>query len=385
MAELEISLTAAEHATAMNAYMQEGGQHARELGNRGPVRFDAAGNIHPDILDAYWRCGFYVFEGVIHDEELQQLRADVDRVLSGAPVHPDATVDKDGNAAIGSGFIRPSFRFAAPLSDPVGGTARNKGRHPVKMLEPVPAADAPEHTVERIMGNLQLMDSCLCLYGTHDLLCIAAAVNGPDFVPYNEVTFVKEPQLGVSVAWHRDGTTHWDAADWDQGAHGVNFMAQLYASTPANGVWVLPGSHKVRHVDIPALVAESGSERLDGAVPIVCAPGDVAICNRQLVHGSFANTSLERRITLNMGFFPRRRVLDVTATRLDGVEETYDAQRLAQRTRLIALAIDARHQRFADEPQYTYAPLLGHEDETRWGEETRKTVIRDYSVRDVYI
>ena len=162
-------------------------------------------------------------------------------------------------------------------------------------------------------------------------------------------------------------------------------MAQLYASTPANGVWVLPGSHKTRHVDIPALVAESGSERLDGAVPIVCAPGDVAICNRQLVHGSFANTSLERRITLNMGFFPRRRVLDVTATRLDGVEETYDTRRLAQRTRLIAVAIDARHQRFADEPRYTYAPLLGHEDENRWSEETRKTVIRDYSVRDFYI
>jgi hypothetical protein len=369
----------------MNAYLQEGGERARELGNRGPVRFDSEGNIHPDILDAYWRYGFYVFEGVIHDEELQQLRADVDRVLAGAPVHPGATVDKDGNAAIGSGFIRPSFRFAAPLSDPVGGTARNKGRHPVKMLEPVAAADAPEHTIERIMGNLQLMDSCLRLYGNHDLLCIAAAVNGPDFVPYNEVTFVKEPQLGVSVAWHRDGTTHWDAADWDQGAHGVNFMAQLYGSTPANGVWVLPGSHKIRHVDIPGLVTESGSERLDGAVPIVCAPGDVAICNRQLVHGSFANTSLERRITLNMGFFPRRRVLDVTATRLDGVEETYDAQRLAQRTRLIAVAIDARHQRFADEPRYTYAPLLGHEDENRWSEETRKTVVRDYSVRDVYI
>ena len=60
------------------------------------------------------------------------------------------------------------FRFAAPLSDPVGGTTRNKGRHPVKMLEPVPAADAPEHTIERIMGNLQLMDSCLRLYGNHE-------------------------------------------------------------------------------------------------------------------------------------------------------------------------------------------------------------------------
>ena len=40
---------------------------------------------------------------------------------------------------------------------------------------------------------------------------------------------------------------------------------------------------------IKKLVAESGSERLEGAVPIVCNPGDAVICNRQLLHGSFPN------------------------------------------------------------------------------------------------
>ncbi|GIS65930.1 MAG: hypothetical protein CM1200mP4_2780 [Rhodospirillaceae bacterium] len=34
------------------------------------------------------------------------------------------------------------------------------------------------------------------LYGHPGLLSIAAAINGPDFVPYNEVTFIKEPGLG---------------------------------------------------------------------------------------------------------------------------------------------------------------------------------------------
>jgi ectoine hydroxylase-related dioxygenase (phytanoyl-CoA dioxygenase family) len=150
-------------------------------------------------------------------------------------------------------------------------------------------------------------------------------------------------------------------------------------------VWVLPGSHKIKHMDIPELVAHSGSERIDDAVPMLCAPGDVVISNRQLVHGSFANTSHERRITLNMGFFPRRRVANVTTTRLDGVEETYDAQRLAQRTRVIAVAIDARHQRFADESRYVYAPLAGREDENRWNEATRKAVIENYNVSDLYI
>ena len=127
------------------------------------------------------------------------------------------------------------------------------------MHEPAPAADAPSHTVERIYGNLQLMDGCLRLYGHHGLLSVAAAINGPGFVPYNEVTFVKEPGLGVSIAWHRDGTTHWDAPDWDAGAHGFNYMAQLYPSTPANGVWVLPGTHRIRDLDIPC---PGGGERL---------------------------------------------------------------------------------------------------------------------------
>jgi len=40
------------------------------------------------------------------------------------------------------------------------------------------------------------------------------------------------------------------------------------------------------------------------------------------VHGSFANSSPDRRVTLNAGFFPRRRVLGVTAKRLHGVVET---------------------------------------------------------------
>ena len=59
---------------------------------------------------------------------------------------------------------------------------------------------------------------------------------------------------------------------------------------------------------IKALTAAAGSERLPDAVPMICEAGDVFICNRQLVHGSFANSSPDRRITLNEGFFPRHRI-----------------------------------------------------------------------------
>ena len=59
--------------TAMQAYLRDGERRAHALGNRGPVRFDSDGKLHPDILDAYWRCGFYVFEGVLGAEELGEI------------------------------------------------------------------------------------------------------------------------------------------------------------------------------------------------------------------------------------------------------------------------------------------------------------------------
>lgn len=204
-------------------------------------------------------------------------------------------------------------------------------------------------------------------------------------MPYNEVTFIKEPGLGPSIAWHQDGTTHWDAPDWDEGAHGFNFMTQLYASTPANCVWTLPGSHKQGKADIKQMVAESGSERIDDAVPLVCQPGDVMVLNRQCVHGSFANTSPDRRVTLNAGFFPRSRVLGVTTSKLNDEVDTYTADRIAERSRIIALGIDARAQKFPNEKRYTYKPLSGQEDANRWNEQARETILKDYNQRDMYI
>jgi ectoine hydroxylase-related dioxygenase (phytanoyl-CoA dioxygenase family) len=162
-------------------------------------------------------------------------------------------------------------------------------------------------------------------------------------------------------------------------------MAQLYASTPGNAVWVLPGSHKLGKNNIKQLVEESGSERIEGAVPLVCNGGDVIMTNRQLTHGSFANSSPDRRITLNAGFFARRRVLNVTTELLSGDLTTFDQARVDERSRMIAIAIDARRQRFSDEASYVYRPLVGREDENRWNEDTRHNVVKDYNLRDMYI
>ena len=369
---------------AMRAYLLAGERRALALGNRGPVRFTADRRLHPDILDAYWRCGFYVFEGVLKADELADIEADIKDILDRLPVETDAPLDRKGRPALAADCRSSPLFWSKPLGDPFGGTTLANGRHPVKMFEPQAAADAPKEVVYLILGSLQFSEAALRVYGHPELLAVAAAVNGEDFVPFNEALFIKEPGLGASVAWHQDGVTHWNSPDWDQGTHGFNFMAQLYGCTPANGVWVVPGSHKRGRADIKAMVAEAGSERLPDAVPLVCKPGDVAITNRQAVHGSFANTSRDWRVTVNFGFHRRKSVLGVKGGGVHNKPAVYDAERIRERARVIGYAIDARHRRFPDETPYVYRPHTDAGETYRWDAAARAG-IKDYNLLDLSI
>lgn len=367
---------------AMRTYLEEGGRRALALPNRGPIRFDAEGHVDPSILDAYWRHGFYVFEDVFDAVELSEIEADFLAIRERLPSEKGSSVDAKGRPALGTGLEARCLYWSKPLADPFGGTEFASGRHPVKMIEPQPAADAPEQVVYLILGSLQFSDACLRAYGHPDLLAVAAAVNGDDFVPYTEALFLKEPGLGASVAWHQDGVTHWDHPDWDQGSHGFNFMGQLYGCTPANGVWVVPGSHKVGRIDIKAKVAAAGTERLPDAVPIVCNPGDVAITNRQLLHASFANTSEDWRVTVNMGFHRRSSVIGVQGGGILGVERVYDDAHVHRRSRLIGYAIDARRQHFPGETPYRYRRFADAGESYPWNDEARADLV-DYNLLDI--
>lgn len=367
---------------ALRAYCEAGARRAAALGNRGPIRFAADGRVHGDILEAYWRYGFYVFEGVYQADELAEIEADVRDILERLPVHRGSPVDRHGRPALGADLQATTLFWSRPLGDPFGGTELAGGRHPVKMFEPTAASDAPAEVVYLILGSLQFSDAAVRAYAHPHLLAVAAAVNGDDFAPFNEAIFIKEPGRGASVAWHQDGITHWDSPDWDEGSHGFNFMAQLYGCTPANGVWVVPGSHKTGRADIRALVAAAGTERLPDAVPIVCAPGDVAITNRQVVHGSFANTSPDWRITLNFGFHRRKSVLGVRGGGLHNAPAVYDAARIRERSRALGYAIDARRQRYPDEVPFAYQPHGGAV--FRWDTAARAT-LKDYNLLDLSI
>ena len=90
---------------------------------------------------------------------------------------------------------------------------------------------------------------------------------------------------------------------------------------------------------------------------MVCAPGDVALCNRQSVHGSFANTSQDWRVTMNFGFHRKSSLLNVESGGIHNDGAVYDEQRIRERSRLIGYAIDARQQRFPDETPYVYEPF----------------------------
>ena len=369
---------------AMVAYRAAGTARALAMDNRGPIRLDAHGNLDPAILDAYARHGFYIFESVIGAEERADIEAELADLLARAPAGPDVTEDRFGNPAFNADCQTRSLTWVKPLSDPLGGTAANNGRHPAKMVEPLAPVGAPEHVVQVIHGPLQHCDAHLRVYGHADLLAVAAAVNGEDFTPFNEVIWIKQPRLGGSVAWHQDPWTHWDAPDFDEGTHGFNFMVQVYGCDAANGLWVVPGSHRGGKHDIKAMVAAAGSDRLPEAVPLICAPGDVAITNRQSIHGSFANTSDNLRVTLNLGFHRRRSVLGVRSGGVHNPVALFDDAYIRHRARLIMYAIDARRQRYPEAPSFTYKPLAAEADRYQWSPAARAD-IRDYNLQDMGI
>jgi ectoine hydroxylase-related dioxygenase (phytanoyl-CoA dioxygenase family) len=161
-------------------------------------------------------------------------------------------------------------------------------------------------------------------------------------------------------------------------------MGQLYGCTAANGVWVVPGSHKRGRIDIKKLAGDAGTERLPEAVPMICKPGDVAMTNRQALHGSFANTSKDWRVTVNFGFHRRTSVLDVTAGGIHNKAATYDAARIRERARLIGYGIDARRQRFPDEAPFVYKPHADAGLTYRWDEKA-KADVKDYNLLDLSI
>ena len=76
-----MSISATEHSKSMTTYLKEGITIASRINNKGPLLLDKKGKLHPKILKAYEKYGFYIFENVIDDRELQELRADAQNMI----------------------------------------------------------------------------------------------------------------------------------------------------------------------------------------------------------------------------------------------------------------------------------------------------------------
>jgi hypothetical protein len=253
------TITAVEYNQNQQSYVESGIERAAKLGNRGPVKFESDGTLAKEIVEAYWRTGFYVFENLVDAEEISLLQKNAEMLLDRAPVDNGATLDQHGRPAFGLDFAKPVYSLIRPLSDPWGGTTKLNGRHPTQMTQPTPEGATPKKVVFAMEGMCQIMDAGLRLYGHPTLLSIAASINGDDFVPYTEVIFVKQPGVGGSVSWHQDGVTHWNSPDWDEGIHGFNFQVQLYDTSAHSCLWVVPGSHKQGKIDRLGPIERSGA------------------------------------------------------------------------------------------------------------------------------
>ena len=363
----------------MGGFFKEKTAEALSLGNRGPLEFDS-GKIKAEILEKYWDLGFYVFENVIDAGEMQELREEFHKLLEKAPSGSASDHDSCGRPLEWDDEQRRMFRFVKPLSDPYGGSDITGSRYQVKLTEPKPPEDAPDEVLLQIGGILQFLDPCVRIYGHPGLLSMAAAVNGDDFTPFTEVIWLKQPRIGAAVSWHQDGTTHWDNPDLDAGTHGFNYMLNLYETVAENSLWVVPGSHKDGKADIKSMLANSSSEHLDGALPLLCKPGDVAIVSRQIVHGSFPNQSDQPRYTFVFGFHRRSSVRNIQAWQREPYTDAY----LDRTSRLIPLAVDARKENQPEEEPFRYLPL-DDEEQIRWESPERDKILKHYHKRMIGI
>ena len=303
---------------AMQAYLRDGERRAAALGNRGPIRFTPTGE-----LASRHRRGLLALRLLRLRGRARGRRAGRHRARPARHPRPPAGREGRGARRQGPAGARRRLHGAEPAlgasrsATRVGGTDAANGRHPVKMFEPAAAGRCAEG------GRLPHPGLAAVLRGRAARLRPSRAAGRRRRDQRRRTSCRSTRRCGSrsrASAPRSPGTrtasTHWDSPDWDQGIHGFNFMA------PA--LRLHRGQRRVGRAGL----AQAGQGRHQGAgrrrpapsgcpTPCrsICAPGDVAITNRQALHGSFANTSPDWRVTINFGFHRRTSVLGVRGRR----------------------------------------------------------------------
>ena len=121
------------------------------------------------------------------------------------------------------------------------------------------------------------------------------------------------------------------------------------------------------------------------AVPLACKAGDVTVVNRQALHGSFANTSNDLRISLTFGFHRRKSVIGARGALSESSDAVYDEARVFERSKVIGYAINTRAEMYPEESTFDYLPMRGHQAELTVSEENWEKIIKDYNLNDLSI
>jgi ectoine hydroxylase-related dioxygenase (phytanoyl-CoA dioxygenase family) len=179
----------------------------------------------------------------------------------------------------------------------------------------------PEVRPEQL-GHMFLRDDpfWIRLISDERLVDLAELFVGPDVALFASHYISKPPFSGQPVLWHQDG------AFWPlEPMRVVTLWLAVDHSTPANGcVRLIPGSHRSdfaamreNHEIDNVLGAEIAEEVEESkAVDMVLAPGDVEVHHPNIVHGSNANRSPDRRCGLTIRYIP-------TSTRITDEEQPY--------------------------------------------------------------
>lgn len=152
------------------------------------------------------------------------------------------------------------------------------------------------------------------------LLDIAQQFIGPDIALFASHYISKPAFSGQPVLWHQDAA-FWPLEPMDV----VTLWLSVDRSTTENGcLRVVPGSHRG---DVAAVRARADIDNVLGAeiaidvdesaaVDLELEPGDVEVHHPNIVHGSTANTSPNRRCGLTIRYIP-------TSTRITGDEQPF--------------------------------------------------------------
>lgn len=163
-------------------------------------------------------------------------------------------------------------------------------------------ANYPEQVNPVKRNNAHLVICCLDELAHHPVILGAVEdLIGADFSLWASVLFIKEAMSPHYVSWHQDATY--------MGMNGHDFVTPWLALTHSNRetgcMSMIPGSHK-NHIQQHRDTYEQDNiltrgQNIEGtderkAVDLILKPGQMSLHHGEIIHGSQANKSAERRV-----------------------------------------------------------------------------------------